>query len=83
MISWGERFRDGEYPYNREPSPALDQSLSEAPNERVPHVANGTGRYVMFLAAEGYEADAMANHVGIRIMRENAAMLRLFRSNPD
>ena len=74
MTSWDERFREGEYPQNPEPSPVLDQYLSEIPDGRALDVATGTGRNAVFLAAEGYEVDAVdQSREGLRITRENAA----------
>jgi SAM-dependent methyltransferase len=74
MTSWDERFREGEYPQNPDPSPVLDQYLSEVPDGRALDVATGTGRNAVFLATEGYEVDAVdQSHEGLRITRENAA----------
>lgn len=74
MTSWDERFREGEYPQNPEPSPVLDQYLSEVPDGRALDVATGTGRNAMHLAAKGYEVDAVdQSREGLRITRETAA----------
>jgi SAM-dependent methyltransferase len=74
MTSWDERFQEGEYPQNPEPSPLLKQYLSEVPDGRALDVATGTGRNAVFLATEGYEVDAVdQSHEGLRITRENAA----------
>lgn len=74
MTSWDERFRDEEYPQNPNPSPVLEQYLSEIPDGRALDVATGTGRNAVFLAAEGYEVDAVdQSREGLRITQENAA----------
>lgn len=74
MTSWDERFRDCEYPQNPDPSPVLDQYLSDIPDRRALDVATGTGRNAVFLADEGYEVDAVdKSREGLRITRENAA----------
>lgn len=74
MTSWDERFQEGEYPRNPEPSPVLKQYLSEVPDGRALDVATGTGRNAVYLAAEGYEVDAVdQSREGLRITRENAA----------
>jgi SAM-dependent methyltransferase len=74
MTSWDERFREGEYPQNPDPSPVLDQYLSEVPDGRALDVATGTGRNAVFLAAEGYDVDAVdQSREGLRITGENAA----------
>ena len=74
MTNWDERFRDDEYPQNPEPSPVLDQYLTEIPDGRALDVATGTGRNAVFLASEGYEVDAVdQSREGLCITRENAA----------
>ncbi|WP_340101100.1 class I SAM-dependent methyltransferase [Salinibaculum salinum] len=74
MTSWDERFRDEEYPQNPNPSPVLERYLSEIPDGRALDVATGTGRNAVFLAADGYEVDAVdQSREGLRITQENAA----------
>jgi SAM-dependent methyltransferase len=74
MTTWDERFREGEYPQNPDPSPVLEQYLSEIPDGRALDVATGTGRNAVFLAAAGYDVDALdQSREGLRITRGNAA----------
>lgn len=73
MTGWDERFRTGEYPQNPDPSPVLEQYLSDIPDGRALDVATGTGRNAVFLASEGYDVDAIdKSREGLRITRENA-----------
>ncbi|MFB6235911.1 MAG: class I SAM-dependent methyltransferase [Halopenitus sp.] len=77
MTSWDERFRDGAYPERPEPSPVLRHyvdSISDDPGPgRALDVATGTGRNAVFLAAQGYEVDALDSSAeGLRIAREHA-----------
>jgi len=77
MASWDQRFRDGEYPERPEPSPVLrhyvDAISSDHEPDRALDVATGTGRNAVFLAAEGYEVDALDRSAeGLRLAREHA-----------
>lgn len=74
MTTWDERFREGEYPQDPDPSPVLEQYLSDIPDGRALDVATGTGRNAVFLATEGYDVDAVdKSREGLRITQENAA----------
>jgi SAM-dependent methyltransferase len=74
MTSWDERFRRGEYPADPDPSPVLQGVLEDVPDGRALDVAAGTGRNAVFLAAAGYEVDAVdRSRVGLRRAREHAA----------
>lgn len=73
MTTWDERFRNREYPTDPEPSPVLRQYLDACPDGRALDIATGTGRNAVFLAAEGYNVDAVdQSREGLRIARENA-----------
>lgn len=73
MTSWDERFRDGTYPTDPEPSPVLCRYLDACPEGRALDIATGTGRNAVFLATEGYQVDAIdQSREGLRIARENA-----------
>ncbi len=73
MKTWDERFRDGEYPSDPEPSPVLRRFLDDVPAGRALDVATGTGRNAVFLASAGYTVDAVdKSRVGLQQARENA-----------
>lgn len=74
MTNWDERFRDGAYPQDPDPSPVLEQYVGDAPDGRALDVATGTGRNAVFLATAGYDVDAVdKSREGLHITRENAA----------
>lgn len=74
MTTWDERFREGEYPRNPDPSPVLKRHVETFPDGRALDVATGTGRNAVFLAREGYEVDAIdQSRAGLEIARQNAA----------
>ena len=50
MTTWDERFREGEYPRDPDPSPVLRDYVSEFPDGGALDVATGTGRNAVFLA---------------------------------
>jgi SAM-dependent methyltransferase len=73
MTSWDERFRDGDYPHEPEPSPVLRSMVETFPDGRALDVATGTGRNAVFLAEAGYDVDAIdQSREGLRITRERA-----------
>ena len=73
MTTWDERFREGEYPEEPDPSPVLERYVESFPDGRALDVATGTGRNALFLAERGYEVDALDRSVeGLRIARRNA-----------
>jgi len=73
MQDWDERFRAGEYPQDPDPAPVLERAVDSFPDGRALDIAAGTGRNAVFLAAEGYEVDALdRSREGLRIARENA-----------
>lgn len=73
MTTWDERFENGEYPTNPEPSPILRDYIDDIPDGRALDIATGTGRNALFLASEGYAVDAVdQSRAGLRITRENA-----------
>jgi SAM-dependent methyltransferase len=73
MSTWDERFREGTYPRDPDPSPVLERYVESFPDGRALDLATGTGRNAVFLAGEGYEVDALdRSREGLRIARENA-----------
>jgi SAM-dependent methyltransferase len=71
--AWDERFREGEYPQDPDPSEILKRYVGTFPEGRALDVATGTGRNAVFLAERGYEVDAVdRSREGLRIARENA-----------
>ena len=74
MVSWDERFRTGDYPTAPEPSPVLRAYVDAFPDGRALDVATGTGRNALFLAARGYQVDAIdRSEEGLKLAREAAA----------
>ncbi len=74
MTTWDERFRTGQYPTEADPSPVLVEYLPEIPDGRALDVATGTGRNAVFLAARGYDVEAVdQSRVGLETTRERAA----------
>jgi SAM-dependent methyltransferase len=74
MTTWDERFREGEYPTDPEPSPVLRAMVDGFPEGRALDIATGTGRNAVFLAECGYDVDAIdQSGEGLRITRERAA----------
>ncbi len=73
MTSWDERFREGEYPTDPDPSPVLREYVASFPDGRALDLATGTGRNAVFLAEEGYDVDAIdRSREGLKLARENA-----------
>lgn len=73
MSTWDERFREGDYPQDPDPPSILERLVDELPDGRALDIATGTGRISTFLAAAGYEVDALdRSREGLRIARENA-----------
>ena len=73
MTTWDERFREGSYPENPDPSPVLERYVESFPGGRALDVATGTGRNALFLAERGYEVDALdRSREGLKIARRNA-----------
>lgn len=73
MTNWDERFRDGDYPSDPDPSPVLTGYIDAIPDGRALDVATGTGRNSVFLGTAGYTVDAIdRSRVGLAKARENA-----------
>ena len=73
MTRWDERFREGKYPRNPEPSTVLERHVDAVPAGRALDVATGTGRNAVFLAQSGFDVDAIDKSIeGLRITREKA-----------
>ena len=74
MTDWDQRFSDGEYPQETEPSAMLRRYVDALPTGRALDIAAGTGRNAVFLADQGYRIDALdGSRVGLEITRERAA----------
>lgn len=73
MPTWDDRFRDGTYPHDPDPSPVLDRYVETFPEGRALDIATGTGRNALFLAGAGYDVDAIdQSRVGLEIARQHA-----------
>lgn len=74
MTDWDERFRQGEYPTDPNPSPVLRRFIDDVPAGRALDVVTGTGRNARFLAREGYTVDAIdKSRFGLDTAHENAS----------
>ncbi|MDJ1430804.1 class I SAM-dependent methyltransferase [Halostagnicola sp. A-GB9-2] len=56
---WNEKYDDDGFELPDEPIPQLAARLDELPSGRALDVATGTGRNACFLAANGYDVDAI------------------------
>jgi SAM-dependent methyltransferase len=73
MPTWDERFREGQYPTDPDPSAILREAVDGFPDGRALDVATGTGRNAVFLAERGYDVDAVDQSTeGLRITGERA-----------
>lgn len=73
MTNWDERFREGNYPLDPDPSPILQQYVEAFPDGRALDIATGTGRNAVFLAEQGYTVDGLdKSREGLEIARKNA-----------
>ncbi|MFB6154995.1 MAG: class I SAM-dependent methyltransferase [Haloferacaceae archaeon] len=73
MVSWDERFRNGDYPRAPDPDPVLRAYVDSFPDGRALDVATGTGRNAIFLASHGYRVDAIdQSEAGLKIAGEEA-----------
>lgn len=73
MTTWDERFAEGEYPTDPDPSPVLRAFVDSFPDGRALDIGTGPGRNAVYLASKGYEVDAIdKSRVGLDLARENA-----------
>ncbi|MFC7228524.1 class I SAM-dependent methyltransferase [Salinirubellus salinus] len=71
--AWDERFREGEYPVNAEPSPLLKRFVATLDGGRALDVATGTGRNAVYLAEHGHDVVGLDRSIeGLRLARERA-----------
>lgn len=56
---WNERYRDGAYAERTRPSAFLSSWIDQIPSGRALDVACGAGRNALYLAAQGFEVDAV------------------------
>ncbi len=60
QLKWDKKYTENDTLLGfREPSPLLTQFISEAPAKRALDIACGTGRNTLYLAAQGFEVDAL------------------------
>jgi len=77
MTSWDDRFRQGTYPQDPDPSPILRSYIGDIPDGRALDIATGTGRNAVFLAGSGYSVDAIdQSREGLRIAREKKHIIK-------
>lgn len=73
MDKWDRRYAAREYPTDQDPSPVLRAFVDGFPDGRALDVGTGPGRNALFLAAEGYEVDAIdKSRPGLELAREQA-----------
>jgi SAM-dependent methyltransferase len=60
QLKWDKKYTENEKLLGfREPSPLLEQFYVHAPGNRALDIACGTGRNTLYLAANGFEVDAL------------------------
>lgn len=73
MTTWDERFREGSYPNDPDPSPVLRAYIDAFPDGRALDIATGPGRNALLLAEHGYAVDAIdQSREGLRLAAQNA-----------
>ena len=71
---WDERYRTGSYAEREHPTRLLEDWQPNLPRGRALDVACGTGRNALFLAASGYEVDAVdISAIGLERAERSAA----------
>ncbi|MEJ8566146.1 class I SAM-dependent methyltransferase [Elongatibacter sediminis] len=56
---WNRRYREGAYGDRKHPTPLLERWIEKIPCGKALDVACGAGRNALFLAARGFEVDAV------------------------
>ncbi len=70
---WNDRYRDPTFDLPDEPIPELERRIETLPEGRALDVATGTGRNARFLAAHGYDVEAIdVSDVALEEARERA-----------
>lgn len=81
LSRWDARYRAGAYASRAYPTPLLEDHVASLPRGRALDVACGTGRNALYLAAAGYEVDAIdISPTGLERARA-AALVRGLRVN--
>ena len=71
---WNEKYSEPDFDLPDEPMPELERRLETLPDGRALDVATGTGRNAVFLAAHGYDVDAVdVSDEALERARERAA----------
>ena len=71
--TWDQRYRDGSYQPRSAPFSLLEQMIDRLPRGRALDVACGGGRNALFLAAHGYEVEAVdGSPEALRLAEEQA-----------
>ncbi len=71
--TWDRRYRDGSYQPRSSPFSLLEQMIDRVPRGRALDVACGGGRNALFLAAHGYEVEAVdGSPEALRLAEERA-----------
>ncbi len=71
--TWDRRYRDGSYQPRPSPFSLLEQMIDRLPRGRALDIACGGGRNALFLAAHGYEVDAVdGSPEALRLAEERA-----------
>lgn len=77
-VKWNKRYRERARADALQPSAFLEQWIGRIPRGRALDVACGAGRNALFLAASGFEVDAIdISKEGLDRARENARGTRL------
>ena len=71
--TWDRRYRDGSYQPRSSPFSLLEQMIDRIPRGRALDVACGAGRNALFLAAHGYQVEAVdGSPEALRLAEERA-----------
>jgi len=73
-LKWDERYRTGAYTERKHPTALLAEWMPKLPRGRALDVACGAGRNSIYLAANGWQVDAVdISPVGLERARQSAA----------
>lgn len=73
LKKWDERYRAGSYADRNYPTTLVQDFLTDVPRGRALDVACGAGRNALFLAASGFDVDAIdISEIGLERARANA-----------
>ena len=86
QMRWDERYKPDRYVLGKQPATFLRENLDQLPKGRALDIAAGEGRNAVFLAAHGFEVDAVdISPVGLRkanaLAEERGVEIRTIQAN--